>query len=338
MSLYQDLRPKTLKEVSGNLAIKKSLAGVVKKAPEKRPHTFLFSGPSGCGKTTFARILASEFGCASVDLVELDSGKDRGVDAIRDMIAGSRYSPMGGACRFYIIDEAHDLPKLSQETLLKSCEDTPPHVYFALCSTDPDRIIPALRNRCPTYQVQGLRDTEMMDLITVSIDVAGYSQDDVSDSVLDAIVVGANGSPRKALVILEQVLNIKGEEEQLAIISNIEFESEVYDLGRAIIRGAKWGEVITIYRTLPKTEPEMIRRTLLGYFKNLLLQDAKNVSDVYYVAMLFTKNYYDTGEAGLILDLYGAYARMALQNGMEQAIRYCKSKAFYPAVDEMEND
>jgi len=335
MSLYQDMRPKTFKDVFGNESTCKSLSAMVKKAPDKRPHAIMFYGPSGCGKTTLARIVAKGFGCSDLDFTEMDAAKDRSVEAVRGIVADAQYSPLDGSCRVFLIDEAHELPKLSQETLLKSTEDTPPSTYFILCTTEPEKIILTLRNRCTSFQVQCLRDQEMMDLFTTTIDKSGHDQEAVSDNVLDKLIEAANGSPRRGLVLLEQVLNLEKEEDQLEVICGEELQNDVLDLCRALIRGASWKEISTIYKAIPQTDPEAIRRAMLGYFKSVLLQNGKNAGDIYAIACLFRDNYYDTGESGLILDLYGAHARVSMSRDLS-GLSTLSTKNYAPGnIDEL---
>lgn len=306
MALHLEYRPKTFNEVMGNESMRKSLMAIVKRTPEKRPHTYLFQGPSGCGKTTIARILAREFGCNAADLTELDAAKDRNVEAMRALVADAQFSPMSGKCRVFIIDEVHELPKMSQETLLKTTEDTPLSTYFMLCTTEPEKIIKTIKNRCSTYQVQPLRENDMFYLLDTIL--TGENDDKISEAVINKIIDSADGSPRKALVILDQVLALSdaSEKDRLALIQTINLDSEVIDLCRALISGANWDRVRSIYSSLPQTEPETVRRSILGYMKVVLLKGGKSSSHAAAVIETFRKPYYDSGEAALVADLYHA--------------------------------
>ena len=234
MSLYIEQRPQHFGDVFGNKAIIESLKSFTKMVSEKRPHTYLFQGPSGCGKTTIARILAKLYGCnpadENVDFLELDAAKKRDVETMRSVLADVQYRPMASESKVFLFDEVHELPRLSQETLLKSAEDTPEHVYFMLCTTDPQKIIKTLKNRCTVFQVESLTDDDMGELLEASLTKQGV---DISDKVFDKLIDVAEGSPRRALVYLEQVLSMKDTEKQLNILLQVSAESEVIE-GQAV--------------------------------------------------------------------------------------------------------
>ena len=104
--LFQEVRPKTFDEFTGNRVQVEALKRAVSN-PDRRSHAYLFFGPSGCGKTTLARILAGEFLCPddAFHRIEINAASQRGIDMARKLeeIAGA--SPMGGGSRAVILDE-----------------------------------------------------------------------------------------------------------------------------------------------------------------------------------------------------------------------------------------
>src|ERR1022692_3468443 len=79
--LHIKYRPKTLDEVIGHNAVVKSLESSFSKSTV--PHAYLFIGESGVGKTTLARLLAKQFNCDPVNIIEVDAATTTGVDDMR---------------------------------------------------------------------------------------------------------------------------------------------------------------------------------------------------------------------------------------------------------------
>ena len=300
MSLYNEIRPQSFNEVVGNEAVIKSLEKIVKQKPEKRPHAFLFSGPSGCGKTTLSRILAKEFGCSDIDFSELNVANTRGIDTIREVIDTANVYPMGGECRIFVFDEAHQLTRDAQNGLLKVIEDFPEKSYFIFCSTDPQKIIKTIQNRCSIFEVELLDEEELQILLEYALEKV---EGKIPDKVFWGIVDKSEGSPRKVLTLLEKVLSVDKEENQLFLIEqDSELEKSVIDLCRLLLKTNNWAKISTTYKMINDKDPEKIRRAILGYMKSVLLSGQNDkVSDM---IEIMSKHTFDSGEAGLVQMLY----------------------------------
>jgi len=70
-------------------------------------------------------------------------------------------APSGGSCRVWLLDEIHQLSRDGQHAALKIWEDTPDHVYFFLCTTDPQKLLPTIRTRCCEMPVRHLTEKEI---------------------------------------------------------------------------------------------------------------------------------------------------------------------------------
>ncbi len=264
--LYQQLRPRTLDEVVGNKATVAGLRTVL--ASDDKPHVFLFTGPSGCGKTTLARILATELGCDVIDFIEMNAAQTRGIDAIRELERIVALRPWGGKARLVLMDEAHMLTTAAQNCLLKILEDIPKHQYFALSSTDPDRIIATIRNRCALYVLKLLRPPEMKQLLENSVEKLREQSRgtiDIEPEVLELIRSAAEGSPRQALIMLEQVMDMDAEEALESLASGVVIRRGTKDLCQCLMKGYRNGG--DAFKILSKIEgePEQIRRAVVGY-------------------------------------------------------------------------
>jgi len=310
--LYQAIRPKTFKEIVGNKAVVTGLQKVVASKPKKRPHTYLFHGPTGCGKTTFARVFARELGCEDMGLIELNAANTRGIDSIREVCDSALTGALFGSCKCYIFDESHQLTKAAQEALLKIIEDCPPHVYFMFCTTDPDKIIKTIKNRCAKYGVKSLRPSEMRDLLTTIADIEKMP-DVIDDEVINLIAKVAEGCPREAIMILEQVRDydtVAEIEEAVEVFAVAEStKKEVLELCKAITGTSsnRWRKCLDIYKAL-QADPETVRLSLLGYLKSIML-NSKSLDTAARAAemiIIFEKNTYSGGQASIVRMIFEA--------------------------------
>lgn len=305
--LYQKVRPDSLSKVVGNKQVVKSLQAVLSK--KDHPHVFMLTGESGCGKTTIARILAKELGCEGITLCEINAANTRGVDTVRSITESAGVAPLFGEAKGFIFDESQQLTKAAQECLLKVIEDCPEHVYFFFCTTDPQKIIKTIKNRCAQYRVSPLRRSEMTELLSDIIQAEGLKTLDNED-IIDAIAKAANGCPRQGIMMLEQVQDVDDVAEALEVIATTEVGSkEVYDLIKEVVskRANRWATTAKLYKGLT-TDPESIRLPLLGYCKKILLNEAditKGIRMAELIAIL-EKPTYGGGDASLVRMLFEA--------------------------------
>jgi DNA polymerase-3 subunit gamma/tau len=292
--LYKKHRPTSFKEVVGQDAAIRMLVGFGKQ--KAIPHAILFAGPSGCGKTTIGRILRTKLKCSDHDFHEMDNADLRGIDVVRDIKARVGLSPMGGKSRVWLIDEAHKLTGDAQGALLKILEDTPSHVYFMLATTDPDKLLKTIRTRCTLILTKLLNPKDMGKLLT---DIAGKEDFSLSDEVRDKIIEGAEGSPRKGLVLLNSIMGVEGEDNQLEVIEKAGAKEEGIALCRALLKDTPWQGVVKILKGLEE-EPESIRRMVLGYASTVMMGSPKVAAKAYLIFDSFRESFFYTGKAGLI--------------------------------------
>jgi len=296
MSLATKYRPKLLKEIAGNAPTVSALRALMER--EDMPHTLLFTGPSGCGKTTLARIVAARLKCSEYDLQEMNTADFRGIDTVRDVVRQMHLCPMNGPVRVFLLDECHSLTKDAQHALLKALEDTPKHVYFLLATTDPEKLLPTIKTRCVTFEVKGLRDSEMLGLLS---GVVVKEKAEVPDAVLEQITQDALGSARMALSVLDKIINTDPAAMLEAAKQQAAAQSESISLCRALIGKRPWGEIARILRDLQQ-DPEQVRRAVMGYAQAVLLKSDNPQAAM--VLMSFRQPFYDTGKPGLTLACY----------------------------------
>jgi DNA polymerase-3 subunit gamma/tau len=161
--LYKVHRPKTFKQMVGSPEAVNCLKAMVKKG--KIPHALVFTGPSGCGKTSAARIMAGKLECDPHELVEVNAAESKGIDTVRDIDRLTSTRPLLGKVKVFIMDECHKLTNDAQTAMLKMVEDPRDFIYYVFCTTDPQKIIPTLRNRCTEVRFSPLSSAEAKQLI-----------------------------------------------------------------------------------------------------------------------------------------------------------------------------
>jgi len=270
------------------------------------PHAFLFHGEVGCGKTTAARICAQLIGAKRPEsVVEINTADNRGIDTARSIIDSLQFRSFTGEPLVFILDEVHQTSKDFMNGMLKPLEDCPDWIYFFLCTTDPTKIIPALKSRCVQVYFPRLKPKELMRILKRVCE----SEGGLSDDVIEAIAYHSEGNPRNALVLLEKVLSLESEEEMIKVIKEgVKRELEIVDLCRALLNpSGGWKKVSEIILKLheEQVDVEKIRRAVLGYMSKVLLkkQSIRNAL----IIEFFSEPFYNSGYPGLILACFRSY-------------------------------
>jgi len=298
MSLYRKYRPKSLKTFIGNEADAASIQKHIDN-PE-RPHTYLVSGPSGCGKTTIARIFAKELGAGKLSIHEINTANNRGIDSAREIEESMKYPALGNGVKIFIIDECHNMTKVAQDALLKPLEDTPKHVYFFLCTTDPQNLKKAIHTRSTPIKVKPIDSEKIYKLLRKVVAKEGK---EVDKGILEEIADTCEGSPRQALVTLENIIDMTDKKQMRVVIKSGQVdEAEVKELCQALLNGEKWKAVSAILKRMKGLEPESVRYAVMGYMNAVLLNSGKEQAAI--IIENFADNFYDSKAAGLTLACY----------------------------------
>ena len=297
MSLYLDYRPRTWDEIVGNEETVSSLQNMLKKG--NVPHTYLFVGGSGCGKTTIARILANDLGCNGNDYREINAADFRGIDSVREIIQSAKYKPLEGKTKVYVIDECHKLTNDAQNAMLKILEDTPSHVYFILCTTDPQKLLKTVKSRAVQFRMSPLDDRDMMRLLR---NILQQENETVAREVIDQIVIDSLGHPRTALNILEKVIHAEPENRLNIARKQAEETNEAIELCRCLLSTSSWKKCSSILQGLKGQDAESIRRVILGYAQSVLLNAENDKAAL--ILESFIEPLYDVGFPGLVFQCY----------------------------------
>ncbi|MBV9606878.1 MAG: DNA polymerase III subunit gamma/tau [Solirubrobacterales bacterium] len=225
-SLYRRHRPRTFADVVGQEHVVRTLQNAVEQG--KVHHAYLFVGSRGTGKTSMAKILAACLNCVnaptispcgtcdscvaianatSLDVIEMDAASNNSVDDIRDLRERVAYAPVSGRHKVYILDEAHMLSPQAWNAFLKTLEEPPPRTIFVLATTEAQKVLPTVVDRCHRFDF-GRPTVEQV--TTVLQRVADTEAIDVEKGALALIARHATGSFRDALGTLEQLVTYAG--------------------------------------------------------------------------------------------------------------------------------
>jgi DNA polymerase-3 subunit gamma/tau len=299
-TLARKHRPKKLEDVVGNEAVVESIRSLFKRDKENIPHAFLFHGPRGCGKTTMGRIVGNLLGCPEEEIQEYNTANLRGIETVRDIAEKCPYATLSGNIRVYILDEVHRQTKDAQNALLKLLEEPPEDVYFILCTTEPESLLPTVSGRCHSYLMKSLKPTEMTTLIDRILEKEKFNSKEYPTTIKKEIYRLAEGLPRNALILLDSVIDMDDEDLIIASLSNVDLtEVNGKEVFQALLNRDNWDKIRKqVKALLTDNEPEKVRRALLGYMEAVLYNSKAN-NRASEIIEEFKVNTYDSGRAGL---------------------------------------
>jgi len=139
----------------------------------------------------------------SLDLIEIDAASHRGVDDIRELREGIKFSPAKEKYKVFILDEAHQLSKDAVNALLKTLEEPPSHAIFILATTEVHKMLPTIISRCQRFDFRKLKLPEIEKRISHICQKEGVR---IEKAALDLIALNSGGGARDAESLLDQVL------------------------------------------------------------------------------------------------------------------------------------
>jgi DNA polymerase III subunit gamma/tau len=237
VSLYRKWRPQTFADIVGQDHVTGTLVNAIRTGQVH--HAMLFTGTRGTGKTSTARVLAKALNCeqgptpepdntceqcrsitdgTNLDVVEIDAASHGSVDDARDLREKASYAPAAARYKVYIVDEAHMVTTQGFNAMLKVLEEPPEHVRFVFCTTEPHKVIEAIRSRCQRHDFRRIRTLDLVKDFARICEAEGV---DIEPAALELVARAADGSHRDGLSRLDQVLTYAGPKVTLADVAQV---------------------------------------------------------------------------------------------------------------------
>lgn len=169
-----------------------------------------------------------------------------------------------------LVHNCHQWLAPVQNAFLKALEDTPEHVYFFLCTTDPQKLIAPLKTRCSTVNVSPLDDKEMTFLLKRTARAEGKK---LTPEITQRICELAQGGSRTGLKLLGKVLFLDSDEERMeALKVDSDENSQTIELCRALLaKDCTSAKLLKLLKTLDLSNSESVRQAVMGYMNSVLL-------------------------------------------------------------------
>ena len=140
-------RPVNIDNYVGNESIKNT---VKKYISQNDIQNLLFYGPAGTGKTTLAKLIVKNIDC---DYLYINASDERGIETIRDKVAGFASTASFKSIKVVILDEADFLTIMAQASLRNVIETFSRSTRFILTCNYVERIIDPIQSRCQTLKI-----------------------------------------------------------------------------------------------------------------------------------------------------------------------------------------
>jgi DNA polymerase-3 subunit gamma/tau len=293
-SLYRRHRPQSFDEVVGQEHVVRTLRNAVER--DRVHHAYLFVGSRGTGKTSMAKILARSLNCvkgptaspcgecepcraiaagSSLDVIEMDAASNRSVDDVRDLRERVGYAPAEGRWKVYILDEAHMLTKEAWNAFLKTLEEPPPNTVFVLATTEPQKVMATIVDRCQRFDFQRPSLEQIAEVVRR---VAVAEEIEIEDGAVALISRAASGSFRDALGTLDQLVAFGGPEVKTDAVIEVLGAADaelLFDVTDALAAGDARGVLEAVERlSRSGRDPAQFARDLVAHLRQLLVTRA----------------------------------------------------------------
>jgi DNA polymerase III gamma/tau subunit len=190
---------------------------------------------------------------------------------MRDLLEMSESANLLGGLRVFIFDEAHRLSKNTQDLMLKYLEDGPDDVYYIICTSEPEKMLKALRRRAGSgsYRIKALSPETVVVLVRRLLKKVGseLSADALADELNDKEIRAAGF----IAIAVEQYVAGASPEEAVDEAATAGLDS--LRLCRAVANG-DWKGVTIFLRKVSNADAKILRLSIVGFLRKILLDSS----------------------------------------------------------------
>jgi len=292
--LHNKYKPTSFKGMLGSKGVFEKLQGYID--TKDVPHCLLFYGQRGCGKSSSSEIIAKSIPNAYIEIV--DASVDNGVAVSRGIASNLSSIPIGYTNKVYILEEIHSVSDKFYDALLLSTNEPPDNVYFIIVSTELSKIRATIKSRFVKFNFKPPEMKSMRDYLS---NICATENITTDRKVLSEICRKNNNLPRDCMTDLELLIGVDDVQTQLELIASVEEQNvNGYEIAKILKKG-NWDNVAKLLKSVDTSEVECVRRTILAYYKNVLLSGKVRGAEV---IAEFENPFFDSGVAGLALHCY----------------------------------
>jgi DNA polymerase-3 subunit gamma/tau len=175
----------------------------------------------------------------------------------------------------YILDEAHMLTKEAWNAFLKTLEEPPPNTAFVLATTEPQKVMATIVDRCQRFDFQRPSLEQIAEVVKR---VAAAESIQIEDGAVALISRSATGSFRDALGTLDQLVAFGGDsvttDEVVEVLGAADAEL-LFDTTDALAAGDAKAALESVERlSRSGRDPGQFARDLIAHLRQLLVARA----------------------------------------------------------------
>ena len=247
--LAEELRPKKLDEIIGQLDILGEGQSLKVAIESNKLPSIILWGPPGVGKTTIARVIANTIESEFISISAVLSG----VKEIREAIERAKFEiEQHNRKTILFVDEVHRFNKSQQDAFLPHIESGLITFIGATTENPSFEVNSALLSRCQVYVLKSLADKDLLEILNKAFIHNEIKADDTAKGLM---ISYANGDARRLLNLAEMVIN--SSDSTKAIVKKVLIEKLISDKTRRFDKGGEqfYDQISAFHKSVRGSDP-----------------------------------------------------------------------------------